>query len=310
MELRHLRYFVAVAEEGNFNRAALRLRVAQPALSRQVHALECELGAQLFERLPRGVKLTPAGAALLTDAAAILSDVDIATQNVKRIAAAAAGFLRIGANEIALSDPAVAETTRRLRRERPGIGLEFSPMASSAQTVAILTDRLDAGFLYLETPSQGLDGLQVRDYTLLAGLPADHRLAAQPTIRTEDLRAECFVWTPPGALSFVHDKLLQMLRGRGIDVDIVQHANGTDCTLDMIAAGLGVGFVHSSARERRRPDVVLREISDLQLSLPLSFVWRRGWASAALESFTQMLRETLVAEAEGVADGRAAATRG
>ena len=309
MELRHLRYFVAVAEEGNFNRAALRLHVAQPALSRQVHALECELGAQLFERMPRGVKLTPAGAALLTDAAAILADVDVATQNVKRIAAAAAGFLRIGANEIALSDPAVAETTRRLRRERPGIGLEFSPMASSAQTVAILTDRLDAGLLYLEAPSQGLDSLQVRDYTLLAGLPAEHRLAAQTTIRTDDLRGERFVWTSPGALSFVHDKLLQTLRARGIDVDIVQHANGTDSTLDMIAAGLGIGFVHSSARERRRPDVALREITDLRPSLPLSFAWRRGRASAALATFTQMLCETLAAEPPGAADARTTAAR-
>src|SRR5580765_8039748 len=147
MELRHLRYFVGVGEEQHFGRAAERLHIAQPALSRQIQDLEKEIGFRLFERLPRGVKLSAAGKLFLEDARRILGELQEATRRAKRVASGKAGTLRVGFVESISWHGVVPEFFRRFRQKQPGAELTPVPMLSLAQVEAIRSGRLDAGFV-------------------------------------------------------------------------------------------------------------------------------------------------------------------
>ena len=152
MELRHLRYFVAVGEEQHYGRAAERLHVAQPALSRQIQDLEKEMGFALFDRLPRGVRLNAAGKLFLTDARRILQDVDEAKLRAERIAHGKAGTLRIGIATAVSWHGLVVDSFRELRRWQPAVELELQHLLSVNQVEAILSGRLDAGFAASLTP--------------------------------------------------------------------------------------------------------------------------------------------------------------
>src|SRR6476660_5925912 len=143
MELRHLRYFVAVGEEQHYGRASRRLRVAQPALSRQIQDLEEEVGFKLFERLPRGVKLNAAGKLFLDDARRILQEVQDARLRAERVAAGQAGTLRIGFVEALSWHGVVPESFRRFRRREPQVELELHPLLSGDQIEAVRSGRLD-----------------------------------------------------------------------------------------------------------------------------------------------------------------------
>src|ERR1700758_747848 len=152
MELRHLRYFVGVAEEQHFGRAAERLRVAQPSLSRQIHDLESEMGFLLFDRLPRGVRLSAAGKMFLSDARRILQDVDEAKQRAERIALGKAGTLLIGIAMALSWHGMVVESFREFRHRQPDAELELRHLISIHQVEAVLSGRLDAGFAAAVTP--------------------------------------------------------------------------------------------------------------------------------------------------------------
>src|SRR5712671_4225942 len=148
MELRHLRYFMAVGEEQHYGRAAQRLRVAQPALSRQIQDLEQEVGFKLFDRLPRGVKLSAAGKLFLEDASRILRDVNEAAARAARVARGQSGTLRIGFTENASWRGVVPESFRRFRERQPDAELQLTPATSLEQIEAIRSGRLDAGFVF------------------------------------------------------------------------------------------------------------------------------------------------------------------
>jgi DNA-binding transcriptional LysR family regulator len=148
MELRHLRYFVAIGEEENYRRAAQRLNVAQTALSTQIQNLEAELGFKLFDRLPRGVKLSAAGKLFLADARRILRDVNEAASRAARVARGQSGTLRVGFTENASWRGVVPESLRRFRKRQPDAELQLTPATSLEQIEAIRSGRLDAGFVF------------------------------------------------------------------------------------------------------------------------------------------------------------------
>src|SRR5246500_305021 len=148
MELRHLRYFVAVGEEQHYRRASRRLRVAQPALSRQIRELEEEVGFKLFDRLPRGVKLSAAGRLFLEDARRILQQVSEAAARAARVARGQSGTLRVGFTENASWRGVVPDSLRRFRERQPDAELQLTPATSLEQIEAIRSGRLDAGFVF------------------------------------------------------------------------------------------------------------------------------------------------------------------
>src|SRR5246500_1162551 len=177
MELRHLRYFVAVGEEEHYGRASRRLRVAQPALSRQIQYLEEEVGFKLFDRLPRGVKLSVAGKLFLEDARRILQAVGEATARAARVARGQSGTLRVGFTENASWRGVIPDSFRRLREQQPDAELQLQPAASLEQVEAIRSGLLDAGFLnFMPKADAELDQLLVATQHVELAVPKRHPL--------------------------------------------------------------------------------------------------------------------------------------
>src|SRR5438094_3051710 len=148
MELRHLRYFVHVAEEQHYGRAAERLRIAQPALSRQIQDLEEEIGFKLFDRLPRGVKISSAGKSFLIDARRILHEVNEATARARRVASGQSGTLRVGFVESISWHGVIPDSFRQFRERQPDVELQLEPLSSLEQIEGVRSGQLDAGFLF------------------------------------------------------------------------------------------------------------------------------------------------------------------
>src|ERR1700687_3410182 len=188
MELRHLRYFVAIGEEENYRRAAQRLNVAQTALSTQIQDLEAELGFKLFDRLPRGVKLSAAGKLFLEEASRILRDVNEAAARAARVARGQSGTLRIGFTENASWRGVVPESFRRFREQQPDAELQLQPAPSLEQLDAIRSGRLDAGFLnFMPKADLELDQLLVATQRVELAVPKRHPLTKLKKLRLRDL---------------------------------------------------------------------------------------------------------------------------
>src|SRR5271170_1507721 len=197
MELRHLRYFVAVGEDEHYGRASRRLRVAQPALSRQIQDLEEEVGFKLFERLPRGVKLSAAGKLFLQDARRILQEVNEAAARAGRVARGLSGTLRVGFTENASWRGVVPDSFRRYREKQPDAELQLQPAASLAQLEAIRSGRLDAGFVnFMPKGDPDLSQLPVAINHVELATPKGHPFTELKKLRLRDLTDTPFVWFP------------------------------------------------------------------------------------------------------------------
>src|SRR6202171_6466001 len=195
MELRHMRYFVAAGEEQDFGRGTAPLHIAQPALSRQIQDLEKEIGFLLFDRLPRGVRLSAAGTLFLSDARRILDDVDEARRRAERGALGQAGTLRIGIATAVSWHGSVVSVFREFRRRHPDVELTLHHMVSVHQVEAVVSNRLDAGFAAAVTPwHQELEHQQFALDRMVLAVPKGHPLTRQGSIRLRDLRSVPFVW--------------------------------------------------------------------------------------------------------------------
>src|SRR4029077_21260606 len=195
MELRHLRYFVAVGEEQHFGRAAARLHVAQPPLSRQIQDLEREIGFPLFDRLPRGVRLSAAGRLFLNDTRRILQDVEDAKRRAEGVALGKAGTLRIGIATAVSWHGMVAQTFREFRRRQPDAELEVHHLLSVRQIEGVLSGRLDAGFAASMTPwHKDLAHAPIAEDRMMLAVPKGHALARRGRIRLRDLEEVPFIW--------------------------------------------------------------------------------------------------------------------
>src|SRR5580704_4097269 len=217
MELRHLRYFVAVGEEQHYGRAARRLRVAQPALSRQIQDLEEEVGFKLFERLPRGVKLSAAGKLFLEDARRILQEVSDAAARAARVARGLTGTLRIGFTENASWGGVVPESFRRFREQQPDAVLQLQPAASLEQLDAIRSGHLDAGFVnFMPKADPELDHIDVAVQQVALATPKRHPLARLKELRLRDLADAAFVWFPRRASPAFYDQMMDVCYRGGL----------------------------------------------------------------------------------------------
>jgi len=292
MELRHLRYFVAVGEEQHYGRAARRLRVAQPALSRQIQDLEAELGFKLFERLARGVKLSTAGALFLGDARRILQEVSEAAGRAERVARGRSGTLRVGFTENASWRGVVPESFRRFRELQPEAELQLQPLASLEQLEAVRSGRLDAGFIFnMPKSDPDLDRLLVARQHLELAVPKGHPLTRLKNLRLRALTDSRFVWFPRLASPVFYDRLMHAcFRGGLRSPRIVQEGVNEATILGLVATGHGVGWVLGSARWRCPESVAIVPVVDLKMSLPLDLAWRKDSTSPLLASFIADVR--------------------
>ena len=287
MELRHLRYFVAVGEEQHYGHASRRLRVAQPALSRQIQDLEEEVGFKLFDRLPRGVKLSAAGKLFLDDARRILQEVSEAARRAARVARGQSGTLRVGFTENASWHGVVPDSFRRFREQQSDAELQLQPAASLDQLEAIRSGRLDAGFLnFMPKADPEINQLLVARQHVELAVPKGHPLTRLKKLRLRDLRDAPFVWFPRYPNPAFYDRMMHACYRGGLkSPHIVQEGFNEATILSLVSTGLGVGWVLGSARWRCPASVVILPVVDLNVPLTLALAWRRDNTSPLLAKF-------------------------
>ena len=287
MELRHLRYFVAVGEEQHYGRGAQRLRVAQPALSRQIQDLEEELGFKLFDRLSRGVRLSTAGKLFLEEARRILQQVEEATRRGKRVASGQLGALRVGCIESMSWHGVVPDSFRQFRERQPDAELNIKPMSSVEQIEAIQSEQLDAGFVFkIANINRELAQLDIALVNLMLAVPKRHPLARSKSLRLRDLSSATFIWFPRRESPFFYDRLMRACFQGGLkSPHIVQEGVNEATILSLVSCGLGVAFVSGATRWRCPENVVLLSVVDLKLPLPFALIWRRDNSSPLLAKF-------------------------
>jgi DNA-binding transcriptional LysR family regulator len=287
MELRHLRYFVAIGEEQHYGRAARRLRVAQPALSRQIQDLEEELGFTLFDRLPRGVRLSSAGKLFLEDARRILQEASDAAARAGRVARGLSGTLRVGFTENSCWRGVVPESFRRFRELQPDAELQLRPSASVEQIEAIRSGRLDAGFVnFMPKSDPELDQLLVALQHVELAVPKGHPFTKLKKLRLRDLTEAPFVWFPRLPSPAFYDRMMhECYRGGLKSPRIVQEGMNEATILSLVSSGLGVGWVLGTARWRCPETVVVLPVADLNIPLTLALAWRRDNTSPLLANF-------------------------
>ena len=274
MELRHLRYFVAVAEECHFGRAAERLHIAQPPLSQQIKQLEADLGVQLLTRSTRKVELTAAGARYLERARTILASVEAAGAEASRVCSGEIGQLAIGFTGSATYD-LLPRLARVLREDFPGIALDLKGEMLTPNQVAALLDRgLDLGFLRPPVRSPDLDVRVLRREPLIAVLPAPHRLAARAQVRLAEQREEPFICYPTHHRSVVYDAVFDACRGVGFTPHEIVEVAETSTMVSFVAAGLGVALVPASVQHLQITGAVYRPLAGSTVEVELAVATR------------------------------------
>ena len=287
MELRHLRYFVAVAEERHFGRAAARLKIAQPPLSRQIQALEKELGLLLFERTRRQVDLTPAGETFLTHARRIFEAVDLAVHEAQRAGKGESGRLVVSYPSTFASS-GMPELVRAFRAKFPLVELVLHELPPQQQLDEIREGRVDVGFVRGPIDDPSFETELVRREAFLAALPSGHPLASRKVVPLSLLAREPFVLFPRHRGPGYFDYILRLCNNAGFTPRIVQEAPQMDI-VSLVAANLGVSLVPASVRTFRRAGIVLRPIVGAPKT-ELLVVWSNLNRSAVLQEFLDVLR--------------------
>lgn len=290
MELRHLRYFVAVAEEENMRRAAGRLHIVQPALSRQIRQLEDEIGSALFDRLPRGVRLNAAGQVFLELAREILSRVDEALERARRVARGEAGRLCIGFIENASWFGAFPNAIQQYRVRYPNVSLDLQPMFSIDQFEAVASGKLDTGFCYtLEELPEECEVRPIRTDTVVLAVPRRYGWKKRRDVCLHELQGEAFVGLARTHASAYADRIRSTAYAGGLLPRIVQEAVNEATLLSLVSAGIGLGFCNSANERRKPPFVDFVPVVDFDLKLPLCLVWKQSNSSAALKAFREIV---------------------
>jgi DNA-binding transcriptional LysR family regulator len=290
MELRHLRYFTAVAETRHFGLAAERLHMAQPALSHSIRQLEREIGAKLFARTTRQVSLTPAGELLYRDATRVLASIEDSVRGVKRLADGTQGLVRIGFTGTAAFSQ-LPRIARVVNEQLPEVALEIhADLLTPAQVDGLVSARLDLGVL--RPPVAGAD-LTLRTITtesLVLALPADHRLIDEPGVVMQDLRTENWVMYTDEH-SAMNEAMLRNCRAAGFAPHRGHTAPSTGILLALVAAGLGVALVPESVRNSPLTGVVFLDLPDAA-RIELALAWRRDEQSPVVSKVLRTLESS------------------
>lgn len=297
MELRHLRYFVAVAEELHFGRAAKRLNLAQPPLSQQIRSLEAELGLALFRRTSRKVELTESGLLFLEQARLVLAQAETATQTMRAAHRGEVGRITIGFTTSAVYS-IVPGILREFNRSRPAVEIRCVEMNPEQQRAALLERQIQAGFT--RTPlGEGLQAEILGKDRFAVALPADHALATRPRLRLRDLAAEGFILFTRSQGAAIYDAIIASCQRAGFSPRIAQEGGGVQTILALVAAGLGIAMVPASLRHLQRPGVIYRELppGDSQ-EVSLALVWRKDDRSPLVENLVRIARDAARAETE------------
>jgi DNA-binding transcriptional LysR family regulator len=289
MELRHLRYFVAVAEERNFTRAAERVGIGQPPLSQQIKSLERELAVELFVRTPHGAELTHAGEAFLVEAQRVLNGADHAARVAQRAARGESGQIRVGFTGSAAFNPLVPNLIRRYTHRYPAVSLTLEEANTPALLERLAEDRLDAVFF---RPGQTLpEGVAVHrfpDEPMKIVLPSTHPLAGRRRISLTALADDAFVIVPAPAGIALHGEIARACAEAGFSPRLAQPAPQLSSVVNLVAAGLGVSIVPAAIAQVHVKGVRYLDVAGGSLRARLALGWREGETSATVRQFAEM----------------------
>jgi len=288
MELRHLQYFLALAEEQNFGRAARRLQIAQPSLSQQIRRLEDELETELFDRTSRPVQLTAAGELLLGDARSLVRDMEATAREVRRAGRGEVGRLRIGYSYGGLYDIVLA-LLRRVRAASPDTNMVIYQLPEREQVPALESRRVDVVIGRITEPPAGEVTVRLlRDERLIAILPASHPLAGRPAVKLCDLAEERFVMFPRRVEPVVFDNYIQACVNAGFTLRLEHEVSDAQTQALAIAAGLGVGL-SGEQLALRFPELVYLPVEPAFSIAKIAALWCESIHPPWLEPFLEEL---------------------
>ena len=291
MELRHLKYFIAVAEEQNIGRAAARLHISQPPLTRQIQQLEEELDVQLFVRTPKGMEITQAGTLLLEEARNIRSLVEQATERTQR-----AGQGKLGRLDVAIFGSAILDAIPKLllsfRNSYPGVKVVLHTMTKAEQLEALRQRRITVGFNRMLAPEPDIGTELVTLEKLLLAVNESDPLADWPDIPFAELAHHPLVLFPTGARPNFIDKVMALCTECGFTPSVSQEVGDAVTGVALVASGFGVCLVPESATTLRFPGVVYRALRDVppQGVVDLTCIYRRDDQSPLLGAFLETVR--------------------
>ena len=292
MELRHLRYFIMVAEELNFSRAAERLHMAQPPLSQQIRALELELGVQLFERDKRPLQLTHAGQAFLKQAQLVLTQVEQATLIAQQANRGEVGHLAIGFNST-VTQSVLPAILNLFQTRFPQVQLSLCELDSQTQIQRLGDRTIDCGFLNAPIPSNGdLNFLSVLKEPLIVAIHQEHPLLSHRQIPLKALSQEPFILPPSHLGQGFYHEVLNLCQDNGFIPTVVQQARWLQTALGLVAGRIGVALVPASMQNLQRTGVVYKDIQPT-FEIETLAVWRSHNPSPVLREFIQAIRHYL-----------------
>lgn len=291
IELRYLRYFIAVAEELNFRRAAERLHISQPPLTRQIQQLEADLGVALFARTPRGVELTPAGAVLLDEASNILALSERATERTQR-----AGQGQLGRLDVGIFGSGTFEIIPRLilafRNAHPDVNVVMHNMSKADQIAALRERRLTVGFNRFVAEDADIAREVVRIESPMVAINRNHAYAKKEAVKFRELENEPLILYPRQPRPSFADRTISACHEEGFDPWIVQEVDDAVTAIALVSSGFGVCVVPESARNLKLPGVVYKPLSKTKpMVIDLCALYRKGDRSPLLASFLEIVRK-------------------
>lgn len=293
MELRHLRYFVAAAEEEHFARAADRLCITRPAVSQIISDLENELGTQLFERKAHRVKLTAAGSTLLVRLQRLFAELNQTIELTKRVGSGKSGVLNIGYGSLTLLHPLFQAVIRQIHTEYPGVSLSLFELPSNQQINALRVGSLHAGFIYSAIADPGTvrksrhadnafdDNTEFGRQLIQKGkigvaLPRDHPLSAHRFLRLTDLVNEDFIVVPVSIASPSYGRLAALCMEAGFEARIVQEVTNITTQLNLISVGMGIGLVVMMSGLRYPGNIKVVPLRNVNYATKFQLMWMKN----------------------------------
>lgn len=305
MELRHLRYFIAAAEEEHFGRASERLFVTRPAVSQLIADLEDELGTPLFERLAHRVKLTAAGRALLPRLKAIMNDLDDALIMTKRVGQGKTGSLNIGYGSLTLLHSLFRATIKRFHETYPDVTLSLFQMSTNEHPRALAEGRIHAGFMHFG-PGRELSGMRPddneadRDQTVLdwipiqqgglgVAVPKEHPIARRKSVTLADLADERFVVVPRSTSSPGYGPLYALCRKAGFEPNIVQEVGTVTTQLDLVSVAMGIGLITTGRNFTYPPSLRVVPLEGVDYPTTFIFGWIKGRKEPTVDRMIEII---------------------
>jgi DNA-binding transcriptional LysR family regulator len=290
IELRHLRYFIAVAEELHFGRAAEKLHMAQPPLSQQIRQLENELGFQLFYRTKRSVALTEAGQVFLGECQRIFRQLDQSIQTGRQVSRGEVGQLVIGFVSSATYN-VLPEILRSFRLAVPDVRLELHELTTDQQVQWLLEGRMDVGFVRPPVDESRFDVLPVIEEPLVVALPESHPLANQESVSLSSLLHQPFVLFPRPLAPGLYDQIISLCHQGGFSPNVVQEAIQMQTIVSLVAAEIGIAIVPVSLQNLQRTGVVYKPLQEPTPQAAIALVWRQEETSPTVNRFLAIVRE-------------------